>query len=56
VRACVDSYWKNMRSPESVEMLLRAGASVRGIVYPCGYAEVDDLLRQYREHEGPADR
>ena len=56
VRACVDSYWKNMRSPESVEMLLRAGASVRGIDYPCGYAEVDELLRQYREHEGPADR
>jgi ankyrin repeat protein len=52
IRACVDSYWKDMRSPESVEMLLRAGASVRGIDYPCGYAEVDDLLRQYRKHEG----
>ncbi|MGC2698542.1 MAG: ankyrin repeat domain-containing protein, partial [Candidatus Angelobacter sp.] len=45
VKACVDSYWTNRRSPESVEALLRAGASVSGVDYPSGYAEVDELLR-----------
>jgi ankyrin repeat protein len=49
VRACVDSYWSNRRSPESVDALLRAGASVKGVDYPSGYAEVDGLLRQYAE-------
>lgn len=47
VRACVDSYWTERRSPESVEALLRAGASVRGVPFPCGYAEVDELLRRH---------
>lgn len=47
VRACVDSYWKYRRSPESVEALLQAGASVRGVTYPSGYAEVDELLRRH---------
>ena len=49
VRACVDSYWTNRRSPESVEALLRAGASADGIKVPTGYAEVDELLRAYRQ-------
>jgi ankyrin repeat protein len=44
VRACVDSYWTARRSPESVEALLRAGASASGIKLPSGYAEVDELL------------
>jgi len=48
VKACVDSYWTEIRSPESVEALLRAGASVSGVAFPCGYAEVDELLRQYQ--------
>jgi ankyrin repeat protein len=47
VRACVDSYWTHRRSPESVESLLRAGASMRGVDYPSGYEEVDELLRRY---------
>ena len=47
VKACVDSYWTNRRSPESVEALLRAGASISGVDYPCGYAEVDALLQSY---------
>jgi ankyrin repeat protein len=47
VRACVDSYWTYRRSPESVEALLSAGASVNGIDYPSGYAEVDQLLVRY---------
>jgi ankyrin repeat protein len=46
VRACVDSYWRDRRSPESVATLLAAGASVRGIVYPSGYGDVDVLLRE----------
>ncbi len=47
VKACVDSYWTERRSPESVEALLRAGASVSGVAFPSGYAEVDELLLQY---------
>ena len=47
VRACVDSYWSDRRSPESVAALLDAGASVEG-VDQSGYAEVDELLRQHR--------
>lgn len=45
VRACVDSYWTHRRSPESVQALLRAGASVSGVLNPSGYAKVDELLR-----------
>jgi ankyrin repeat protein len=47
VKACVDSYWTERRSPESVEALLRAGASTEGVKYPSGYSEVDELLRRY---------
>jgi ankyrin repeat protein len=47
VKACVDSYWTNRRSPESVEALLKAGASISGVEYPCGYDEVDVLLKSY---------
>jgi ankyrin repeat protein len=48
VRACVDSYWTHLRSPESVAALLRAGASANDIPFPSGYAEVDALLRDSR--------
>jgi ankyrin repeat protein len=44
IRACTDSYWMNRRSPESVRLLLQAGASVEGVSYPTGYSEVDALL------------
>jgi ankyrin repeat protein len=47
VKACVDSYWKNRRSPESTEALLCAGATIDGIAIPTGYEEVDELLRRY---------
>lgn len=47
VKACVDSYWTDRRSPESVEPLLKAGASISGVDFPCGYAEVDALLQKY---------
>jgi ankyrin repeat protein len=45
VRACVDSYWSDRRSPESVRALLGAGASTAGIPFPSGYQEVDDLVQ-----------
>ncbi|MCG3121374.1 MAG: hypothetical protein ALAOOOJD_04439 [bacterium] len=52
VKACVDSYWTYRRSPESVEALLRAGASVNGVAFPSGYAEVDELLRRHGKMVG----
>jgi ankyrin repeat protein len=45
VKACVDSYWSDRRSPESVAALRRAGASAEGIAVPTGYPEADALLR-----------
>ncbi|MFZ0037684.1 MAG: ankyrin repeat domain-containing protein [Candidatus Acidiferrales bacterium] len=47
VKACVDSYWTNRRSPDSVDALLNAGASLSGIEIPSGYEDVDVLLRQH---------
>jgi ankyrin repeat protein len=47
VRACTASYWTNRRSPEWVEPLLAAGASVEGIELPTGYEEADALIRSY---------
>ena len=47
VRACVDSYWQVRRSPESVQALLEAGASVESVKFPCGYPAVDDLLKAH---------
>lgn len=51
VKACVDSYWTYRRSPESVEALLRGGASVSGVAYPSGYTEVDELLKSHGARE-----
>ena len=47
VRACVDSYWTARRSPHSIEALLRAGATLNGIHFPCGYDAADELLRSH---------
>jgi len=47
VKATVDSYWKNQRTPESIEALLHAGADIAGIETPTGYDEADALLRQH---------
>src|SRR5439155_1209062 len=44
VKACVDCYWTYRRTPEAVRALLDAGASARGVAFPSGYAEVDELL------------
>ena len=46
VRACVDWSWSGRRTPESVQALLDAGASIEGVAFPSGYAAVDDLLRR----------
>lgn len=46
VKACVDSYWTERRSPDSVRVLLDAGASAAGIELPTGYDDIDKLLRQ----------
>ena len=46
VRACVDSFWTERRSPDSVRALLAAGGNTDGIAFPSGYAEVDELLRR----------
>ncbi|MDP9205234.1 MAG: ankyrin repeat domain-containing protein [Gemmatimonadota bacterium] len=49
VRACVASYWMERRSPESVEALLRAGASSGDVPLPVGYAPVDALFKSHRK-------
>jgi ankyrin repeat protein len=45
IKACVDSYWTERRSPESVRALLEAGASTARIELPTGYDEIDRLLQ-----------
>jgi ankyrin repeat protein len=47
VKACVDSYWTDRRSPDSVRALLEAGASTEGVGLPTGYDEIDILLRHH---------
>jgi len=45
VKACIDSYWTEHRSPQSVGALLEAGSTTEGIDFPTGYDEIDRLLR-----------
>lgn len=47
VKACVDSYWTERRTPEPARLLLEAGASLDGVAIPTGYDELDDVLRRY---------
>jgi ankyrin repeat protein len=47
VKACVESYWTEWRSTEPAKALLAAGATVDGVKYPSGYAEVDELLKAH---------
>lgn len=47
VKACVDSYWTERRTPETVRALLEAGASPHDIPAPSGYEAVDELLRSH---------
>ncbi|HEY4358836.1 MAG TPA: hypothetical protein VGN16_24020 [Acidobacteriaceae bacterium] len=46
VKACVDSYWKQRRKPDSVAALLAAGATTEGIDLPTGYDAIDELLER----------
>ncbi|MDB5211717.1 MAG: ankyrin repeat-containing protein [Sediminibacterium sp.] len=46
IRACVDSYWTYRRNTTSIELLLKAGASTKGISIPTGYDEADKLLAE----------
>ena len=48
VKACVDSYWMERRTPETVRLLLAAGASPAGLTLPTGYDAVDVLLEPRR--------
>lgn len=45
VNACVDSYWKYRRKPDSIAALLEAGASPDGISLPTGYDDADRLMQ-----------
>jgi ankyrin repeat protein len=44
IRATTNSYWKYRRTTESIEALLKAGASTQNIQLPTGYPEADNLL------------
>jgi ankyrin repeat protein len=44
VKACINSYWKYRRRPDSVAALLAVGATTDGIELPTGYEAIDELL------------
>ena len=52
VKACVDSYWTERRSPETVVSLLAAGATTEGLPEKSGYDEVDLLIARARDRTG----
>ena len=47
IKACVDSYWTEWRSPDTVAALLAAGASTEGVRAKSGYDEVDALIARH---------
>lgn len=47
VKAATESYWTSRRSPEAIEALLMAGASLKGVAYPTGYTEADQVIATY---------
>jgi ankyrin repeat protein len=49
VKACVDSHWTELRSPDSVLALLNAGASTEGVLFPSGFAEIDRLIEAFAD-------
>ncbi len=53
VKACVDSYWTETRTPETTRLLLEAGATADQIALPSGYDEVDALLGRHRGRPAP---
>lgn len=44
IQACISSYWVERRTPKCVDILLKAGASLKGIDRLSGYEDVDLLL------------
>jgi hypothetical protein len=56
IKACVDSYWTERRSPDSVRTLMEAGASTEGIELPTGYDEVDKLFERHDRATDSGDR
>ncbi len=44
ILAATDSYWKYRRTTQSIEALLKAGATTTGIDLPTGYPEADALF------------
>jgi ankyrin repeat protein len=48
IRAATDSYWKHRRTTESIEALLKAGATQTNVTLPTGYPEADALIERYR--------
>jgi ankyrin repeat protein len=48
IRAATDSFWKYRRTTESIDALLKAGATTTGIEIPTGYPEADALIERYR--------
>jgi hypothetical protein len=54
IKACVDSFRAEWRSPDSVRALLDASASLDGVEIPTGYDEVDALLRERVEQQDGA--
>jgi len=51
ILATTDSYWKYRRTTESIEALLKAGATTTGITLPTGYEEADKLLINFLPHD-----
>lgn len=51
ILAATDSYWMKRRTTESIEALLKAGASTTGIELPTGYEDADKLLINFLPHD-----
>jgi ankyrin repeat protein len=56
IKAGLESFWVERRSPVSVKALIGAGASLDGVEIPTGYDEVDALLRERLAQQGGAKR
>jgi hypothetical protein len=52
VRACVASYWRDRRQPDSVAALIAAGADTSSITVPTGYEDADRLIVAARARGG----
>jgi ankyrin repeat protein len=46
IQACISSYWMERRTPDCVDHLLKAGASLKGVTRLSGYEDIDLLLME----------